>query len=627
MSRSAVSLEPELAAPRVIVAAHVATAVAAGLMLLNLIVELSSGAPAYRIFWPVEMTAMLLFLAAMTRQGRQWGRVTLTALVANTLVFRLPGMIGSPGDRQPLAMVFDWMSLAALAVAAVLIFLPAANAYLRVTRDRRRLVSPRVRRALLATHITSAVGWMGVIGVMATMAIAAAGADDLDYLRSAYTMMLLVDETFLGPAHQLALLTGIALAAGTPWGLWRRRWVATKLVLMLGIMLIGSAILQDLAVRAHELTEAGRPVAEIRAEAGLLLALLTPLGPLVGVAATLLSVYKPGGPTRYGRRRSRAATGSEGGAQVSPAAGTVAVVRDIRPVARDVVAVTLAAEPGSLLPAWTPGAHVDLVLPSGLVRQYSLCGDPADRSGYRIAVRRDPAGRGGSAEVHQLRYGQRVRLRGPRNHFPLVPARGYLFIAGGIGITPILPMVRQATAEGRPWRLVYLGRSTTRMPFLDEVGTLDSNRVDIFATDIGGRPDLPRLLRTAPPDAEVYCCGPTGLIAAVERLIPTERRHVERFTATPRDDADNQPFEAELARTGQLLRVPASRSLLDSIREVRPEAPASCENGLCGSCGIVVLDGLPDHRDDIPTARHRDGRNLIYPCVSRSHTPRLVLDL
>ncbi|WUR58984.1 PDR/VanB family oxidoreductase [Micromonospora chokoriensis] len=621
MKRSATSLESERV-PRLIVAAFVATVAAVALMLLSLVVELIDGAPAHRIFWPVELGSMLLFFATMTRQGRQWARVTLTALVANTVVFRLPGMLGNPGDRQPLAMAFDWMSLGAMGAAVVLIFLPAANRYLRATRDQQRLISPRVRKALLATHIASAVGWFGVITVMATMAIAAAGADDLGYLRSAYTMMLLVDDTFLGPAHQLALLTGVALAAGTPWGLWRRRWVAAKLVLMLGIMLVGSAVLQDLALHAHELVQAGRPVAEIRAEVGLPLALLTPLGPLVGLIATLLSVYKPGGPTRYGRRR-----GAERRRPAGNPAGMVAVVRDIRSVARDVVTVTLVAEPGRPLPGWEPGAHIDLTLPSGVVRQYSLCGGPADRGSYRIAVRRDPAGRGGSAEVHQLRPGQRVVVGGPRNHFPLVPASAYLFVAGGIGITPILPMVRRVQAEGRPWRLLYVGRSTERMAFRDEVSALGADRVEFFATDTDGRPDLPRLLGAASPDTAVYCCGPAELTAEVERLTPPDRRHVERFTATPRVDADNQPFEAELARTGQVLRVPASRSLLDMIREVVPEVPASCESGLCGSCGVVVVDGQPEHRDDIPAARRRDGRDVVYPCVSRSRTPRLVLDL
>ncbi|MFG1915305.1 PDR/VanB family oxidoreductase [Micromonospora sp. NPDC048898] len=622
MKRSATFPESGRRVPRLLVAASSATAVAVVLMLLSLVVELLDGAPAHRVFWPVELGSMLLFLATMTRQGRQWGRVTLTALVANTVVFRLPGMVANPGDRQPLAMAFDWMSLGAMVAAVVLIFLPAANRHLRATREQQRLISPRVRRALLATHIASAVGWFGVITVMATMAIAAAGAHDLGYLRSAYTMMLLVDETFLGPAHQLALLTGVALAAGTPWGLWRRRWVATKLVLMLGIMLVGSAVLQDLALRAHELVEAGRPVAEIRAEAGRPLALLTPLGPAVGLVATLLSVYKPGGPTRYGRRR-----GAQRPRPVGKPAGLVAVVRDIRSVAHDVVEVTLVGEPGQALPGWEPGAHIDLTLPSGVVRQYSLCGDPADRSRYRIAVRRDPAGRGGSAEAHRLRPGQRVVVGGPRNHFPLVPASAYLFVAGGIGITPILPMVRRVRAEGRPWRLLYVGRSTGRMAFRDEVSALGAERVQIVATDTDGRPDLPRLLGVASADTAVYCCGPAELTAAVERLTPPARRHVERFTATSRADADDQPFEAELARTGQLLQVPASRSLLDMIREVVPEVPASCENGLCGSCGVVVVDGQPEHRDDIPAARRRDGREVVYPCVSRSRTPRLVLDL
>jgi ferredoxin-NADP reductase len=625
MSLSTRFPEPGPPAPRALVAAHAATALSAGLMLLSLVVDLRDGAPAYRIFWPVELTVMLLFLATMTRQGRQWGRVILTALAANTLVFQLPGLLGGPADRPSLATWCGRTSIAALVAAVVLMFLPAANAHLRATRDRNRLVSPRVRKALLATHVTSAVGWMGVITVMATMAVAAAGADDLDYLRSAYTMMLLVDETFLGPAHQLALLSGVALAAGTPWGLWRRRWVASKFVLMLGIMLVGSAILQDLALRAHELTMAGRSVAEIRAEAGLLLALLTPLGPITGLVATLLSVYKPGGPTRYGRRS--AGDGSAGRVPAGAVAGTTAVVRDVRPLSRDVVAVTLGAESGGALPGWTPGAHVDLVLPSGLVRQYSLCGDPADLSSYRIAVRLQVAGRGGSAEVHRLQPGQRVAVRGPRNAFPLVSAPAYLFVAGGIGITPILPMVRQVAAQGRPWRLVYVGRSTQRMAFLDEVHALGADRVDVVATDVEGRPDLPRLLLAAPPDAAVYCCGPDEMVGAVERLTPVERRHVERFTAASRDAVDNRPFEVELARSGCLLRVPASRSLLDTLREVAPEVPASCENGLCGSCGIVVLDGLPDHRDDIPAARRRGGREVVHPCVSRSRTPRLVLDL
>lgn len=626
MNRSDRPLPPGPPAPREIVAAHAATALSAGLMLASLVVDLLGGAPAYRIFWPVELAAMLLFLAAMTRQGRQWGRVTLTALAANTVVFQLPGLLAGPADRPPLAVSLDWMGMAALVAAVVLMFLPTANAHLRLTRDRNRLVSPRVRKALLATHITSAVGWMGVITVMATMAIAAAGADDLDTLRSAYSMMLLVDETFLGPAHQLALLSGVALAAGTPWGLWRRRWVATKLVLMLGIMLVGSAVLQDLALRAHELTQAGRPVAEIRSVVGLPLALLTPLGPITGLVATLLSVYKPGGPTRYGRRRD-AGDRSPGRVRVDAAAGRVAVVRDVRRLTRDVVAVTLGAEPGGALPAWSPGAHVDLVLPSGLVRQYSLCGDPADRSSYRIAVRSAVAGRGGSAEVHRLRPGQRVSVRGPRNTFPLLPAPAYLFVAGGIGITPILPMVRQVAAEGRPWRLVYVARARTQMAFLDDVGALDADRVDVVATDVEGRPDLPRLLRAAPPDAVVYCCGPDEMTAVIERLAAPERRHVERFARTVHAATDNRPFEVELARSGRLLQVPAGRSLLDTLRDVVPEVSASCENGLCGSCGTVVLDGLPDHRDDIPAARQRGGRDLIYPCVSRSRTPRLVLDL
>jgi len=305
-------LEPTTPPPHPVVAARLALAGACTLMLAGLVVDLSAGAPATRVFWPVEIVVMVLFFSTMASQGRQWGRVTLAALVATTVVFQLPGLLTGGGDsgrggveRSAVAATFDVVSIAVLLLGVLLMFLPSANTYVRANRDRARLVPPRIRKALLAAHITSSVGWLGIISVMATMAIAAASADGSEFVGSAYRMMLLVDETFLGPAHQLALLTGVALAAGTRWGVWRRRWVAAKLALLLGMMLVGSLLLQDLALEAHAMVEAGRPVAEIRNEVGLLLAVLTPLGPLTGITATLLSVYKPGGLTRYGRRQSR----------------------------------------------------------------------------------------------------------------------------------------------------------------------------------------------------------------------------------------------------------------------------------------------------------------------------------
>jgi ferredoxin-NADP reductase len=242
------------------------------------------------------------------------------------------------------------------------------------------------------------------------------------------------------------------------------------------------------------------------------------------------------------------------------------VVVDRRMEATDVVSLRLAGN----LAAWQPGAHLDLHLASGLRRQYSLCGDPSDVDGYRIAVRRIGAG---SAEVHALAVGDSVLVRGPRNAFPFVASGPVLFVAGGIGITAILPMVREAARRGLDWRLVYAGRSRASMPFLDE---LPSERVEIR---IGGPRDL---LRDADPDGAVYCCGPTSMLAVVRKDFASRRLHFERFGPPP--IVAGRPFEVELRRSGVVLAVPADRSALDVIRDLRPNVAYSCRQGFCGTC-------------------------------------------
>ncbi|MET9835432.1 2Fe-2S iron-sulfur cluster-binding protein [Streptomyces sp. NPDC006385] len=312
------------------------------------------------------------------------------------------------------------------------------------------------------------------------------------------------------------------------------------------------------------------------------------------------------------------------------------VVSELSQAADGVMAVELAAADGAQLPAWEPGAHVDLVLPSGLIRQYSLCGDPAGRETYRIGVLHVPHGRGGSAEVHNLREGQRIAIRGPRNKFPLVLANHYLFIAGGIGITPILPMVRAVAAAGREWRLVYGGRSRATMAFADELLDLGGDRVQLVPEDTDGLPDLTAAIADTPPAAAVYSCGPEPLLAALEKTIadfPDRHLHTERFAAPrPAPQESGAPdqageFKVELRRSGRVLPVPADRSLLDVIREAVPDAPSSCEEGFCGSCELRVLDGTPDHRDTVLSANERDRRDVIYPCVSRARSPILSVDL
>ncbi|MFI8516645.1 PDR/VanB family oxidoreductase [Streptomyces sp. NPDC085481] len=282
---------------------------------------------------------------------------------------------------------------------------------------------------------------------------------------------------------------------------------------------------------------------------------------------------------------------------------------------------------GSGLPAWEPGAHIDLVLPSGAVRQYSLCGDPADRDSYTVATRLiepDQGGRGGSREVHeQLHVGTEVEIRGPRNRFPLAPAPAYVFVAGGIGITPVLSMVRAAQAAGADWRLLYCGRSRATMPYADELEALGRGRTTVVAEDESGLPEL-AFLAGLPEETAVYCCGPEGLMDAVTGALPDGRvPHLERFSAARAEGG--APFEVELRRSGRTLTVAADQSVLSAVREAVPGVLYSCRQGFCGTCQQRVLEGEIDHRDELLTAAERADSMLI--CVSRCAGERLVLDL
>ncbi|MGW1164219.1 PDR/VanB family oxidoreductase [Streptomyces sp. NPDC001153] len=271
---------------------------------------------------------------------------------------------------------------------------------------------------------------------------------------------------------------------------------------------------------------------------------------------------------------------------------------------------------GPDLPRWEPGAHLDLVLPSGLVRQYSLCGDPEDTSSYTVATRLVEDGRGGSREVHeQVTEGMELQVRGPRNRFPLVEAESYVFVAGGIGITPLLPMLR-ALPEHADWRLLYAGRDRASMPFLEEVGKLGRDRVTV----VEGRPDLDAL--EVGEGAAVYCCGPEGLMAAVAARFPDVR--LERFAPLASSDG-NTGFQVELRRSGRTLTVPADSTVLAAVRRELPDTAYSCEQGFCGTCQQRVLEGEIDHRDELLTDEERADSMLI--CVSRARSDRLVLDM
>ncbi|MFI1291780.1 PDR/VanB family oxidoreductase [Streptomyces sp. NPDC020792] len=314
------------------------------------------------------------------------------------------------------------------------------------------------------------------------------------------------------------------------------------------------------------------------------------------------------------------------------------LVKSVKSEADEVKSLRLECPDGSTrLPGWTPGAHIEITLPSGLVRQYSLFGDPSDEDGYDIAVLRQENGRGGSVEVHEsLVAGTTVGVRGPINRFPLQDAAEYLFIAGGIGITPILPMVREAQRRGVKWKLVYGGRTVSSMAFCELLGEPSQGDVSFVPEDELGLIDVQLTLDTADPSAAVYCCGPHGLISSVERACSERGRefNFERFGANP-DAGNGVPafegtsgtFEIELRKTGKVLCVAENQSILQVVREVIPDVPSSCEDGFCGSCETKVLGGVPEHHDSILSEFERAGGQTMMICVGRSRSNRLVLDL
>jgi ferredoxin-NADP reductase len=301
-------------------------------------------------------------------------------------------------------------------------------------------------------------------------------------------------------------------------------------------------------------------------------------------------------------------------------------------VAEDVVALTLARPDGEPLPAWTPGAHIDLLLGNDLVRQYSLCSMPGDPSRWRVGVLRAPDSRGGSVYVHdRLTTGATVRARGPRNHFALVAAPSYVFIAGGIGITPLLPMIAEVDARGADWTLHYGGRTAASMAFVEELAGY-GERVHLIPEDTDGRPDLTAIVGSLPAGGLVYTCGPEGLLGAVEAAcaaLPPGSCHLERFSAKPQEvpAGGDTSFELVLNRSGLTLSVPADKSVFDVVREAGVSVLGSCLEGICGTCETEVVDGEVDHRDSVLSPDEQESNETMMICVSRCRSARLTLDL
>jgi ferredoxin-NADP reductase len=306
-------------------------------------------------------------------------------------------------------------------------------------------------------------------------------------------------------------------------------------------------------------------------------------------------------------------------------------VRETKVEADDVRSIVLEHPDGSALPAWAPGAHIDVHIPTVGTRQYSLCGDPADENAWHIAVLREQDSRGGSVFLHDvLEAGAPLSTGAPRNNFPLSPAGHYEFVAGGIGITPLLPMLAELTAAGASWRLHYGGRRRDRMAFLGRLGAY-GDRVVLWPENERDLLPVAEITAAAGPDGLVYCCGPGPLLDAVEKACAAAgaTARVERFKPREPDAGPRAEtaFAVLVERTGQLVPVQPDQSILDALADAGLDVPSSCREGTCASCETTVLAGEVDHRDSVLTESERQTGTTMMICVSRSHSERLTLDL
>jgi len=546
------------------------------------------------------------------------------------------------------------------------------------------------RALLLWLHVVAAVCWMGQALAVTVLLIISATSGSGDLKIGTVLASDLLDQKILGYSAITAAWTGFGLSATTTWGYFRSRWVTTKFVMTIAQILTGTSIAGAaypqleaaaldgengpivLATIAVGLVAAGAAFqvwlsiakpwgrtrwgrrAQVQGALGRLAPAPTPvvaglfLAALVDLTVGLVKgIPLPSASTvmlviaLVVRRRARMQLASEGstpaiaadnGGRRSDASPRVldGVIAERTQVTDSVVQLRVAAVDGSPVPDWKPGAHIDFVLPSGKVRQYSLHGNPRDRAGWNISVVREAEGRGGSIEIFDLPVGSKIGIGGPRNNFPLVDAPRYLFVAGGIGITALKPMLEAVDRAGKPWELIYRGRSRADMLFADELSHHHPDHVVVSAADTDARPDLDVALSDLEDGSAVYCCGPSSMMDALDQRIgsshPNITFHLERFLATARDDSHNRAFQVFLPRAGEVIDIPADKTVLESLRPVLPELPGSCETGICGSCEMRILAGRPDHRDDILTGTDREHGNRIYPCVSRSKDPLLVLD-
>lgn len=301
------------------------------------------------------------------------------------------------------------------------------------------------------------------------------------------------------------------------------------------------------------------------------------------------------------------------------------VVQAVTASATDVVSIRLIPVGGGRVAWWDAGSHITLHLPDGRERQYSLCGDPTDRSGYDIAVLDTHGADAASTWIHRnIRVGSIITVSGPRNHFPMVPSQEYLFIAGGIGITPIRAMIESVPA-GRKWKLIYLGKERSAMAYVEELQQKHPKNISIHESAKDGRLNIASLLGKS--NADVFCCGPEALMSDVEASLPASRAHLERFSPVAREiEGGAKPMVVRLASTGRKVTVDADQTVLDALTQAGIAVDSSCGRGVCGACELRVVDGVPAHLDSVMPDELKDEMQVFYPCVSRSKTEEITVD-
>ena len=304
--------------------------------------------------------------------------------------------------------------------------------------------------------------------------------------------------------------------------------------------------------------------------------------------------------------------------------------------AEDITSIDLRPLDGVAFPPFEAGAHVDLQLPNGLLRRYSLVNPPGERGRYLVAVLKDRASRGGSRWLHDnLRIGLRLTISAPRNNFKLHEDAGHsVLVAGGIGITPLLCMGRRLQQLGRPFELLVFARSRKSAAFVAEIEALGAPVHWHFDTEQGGPPDLKALLASRPanPDTHYYACGPGVMLDSFETLcaeLGYTNAHIERFTAVEVAAATDamQSYTVELRRSGKTITVTPAQTLLEALRACGADPSTSCEEGVCGSCETAVLEGTPDHRDSVLSAAEHAANKVMMVCVGGCKSERLVLDM